>query len=48
MAAAGSFGSFVSLVLFYFKQMGHSLPLDWLIDGQRGRTNFFLVSAVRQ
>lgn len=40
MAAAGSFSSFVSLVLFYFKQMGHSLSLDWLIDGHRGSTNF--------
>lgn len=47
MAAAGSFGSFVSLVLFYFKQMGHSLSLDWLTDGQRVRTNFSPVSAVR-
>lgn len=40
MAAAGSFSSFVSLVLFYFKQMGHSLSLDWLIDGHRGSANF--------
>lgn len=34
------FSSFVSLVLFYFKQMGHSLSLDWLIDGHRGSANF--------